>query len=106
MDRESYDNPEVAAFINENFVPVKVDRDERPVSAGAAVGLGTAHRPTSYHGAELTVSNVDLTFRGLAKPLLNPPYYKKGGGINPPLSCTVDEGLTSLLMAPASKPAP
>ncbi len=30
MDRESYDNPEVAALINENFVAVKVDRDERP----------------------------------------------------------------------------
>jgi hypothetical protein len=30
MDRESYENPEVAGLINENFVPVKVDRDERP----------------------------------------------------------------------------
>ena len=30
MDRESYENPEIAALINENFVAVKVDRDERP----------------------------------------------------------------------------
>ncbi len=30
MDRESYGNPEIAALINANFVPVKVDRDERP----------------------------------------------------------------------------
>jgi uncharacterized protein YyaL (SSP411 family) len=30
MDRESYDNPEVAQIINERFVAVKVDRDERP----------------------------------------------------------------------------
>jgi uncharacterized protein len=30
IDRESYENPEVAAVINEHFVPVKVDRDERP----------------------------------------------------------------------------
>ncbi|MDR7435705.1 MAG: thioredoxin domain-containing protein [Armatimonadota bacterium] len=30
MDRESYEDPEVARIINENFVPVKVDRDERP----------------------------------------------------------------------------
>jgi uncharacterized protein YyaL (SSP411 family) len=30
MDRESYEDPEVAAIINENFVAVKVDRDERP----------------------------------------------------------------------------
>lgn len=30
MDRESYDNPEVAELINEHFIAVKVDRDERP----------------------------------------------------------------------------
>ena len=30
MDRESYESPEIAAIINENFVAVKVDRDERP----------------------------------------------------------------------------
>src|ERR1035438_506866 len=30
MDRESYENPEMAALINRLFVPVKVDRDERP----------------------------------------------------------------------------
>src|SRR5437870_3573062 len=30
MDRESYDNPEIAQLVNERFVAVKVDRDERP----------------------------------------------------------------------------
>ena len=30
MDRESYENPEIAALINQLFIPVKVDRDERP----------------------------------------------------------------------------
>ena len=30
MDRESYEDPEVARLINEHYVPVKVDRDERP----------------------------------------------------------------------------
>jgi uncharacterized protein YyaL (SSP411 family) len=30
MDRESYENPEIADLINEHFVAVKVDRDERP----------------------------------------------------------------------------
>jgi uncharacterized protein len=30
MDRESYDDAEVAAIVNENFIAVKVDRDERP----------------------------------------------------------------------------
>src|SRR5207253_1259068 len=30
MDRESYDDPEVATIVNENYIAVKVDRDERP----------------------------------------------------------------------------
>ena len=30
IDRESYENPEIAALINQLYVPVKVDRDERP----------------------------------------------------------------------------
>src|SRR5580704_14403357 len=30
MDRESYDDPEIAQIVNENFIAVKVDRDERP----------------------------------------------------------------------------
>lgn len=30
MDRESYDNPEIATLINQHFIAVKVDRDERP----------------------------------------------------------------------------
>lgn len=30
IDRESYENPEIATLINELFIPVKVDRDERP----------------------------------------------------------------------------
>jgi uncharacterized protein YyaL (SSP411 family) len=30
MDRESYENPAIAAVINEHFIAIKVDRDERP----------------------------------------------------------------------------
>ena len=30
MDRESYDDPEIAAIVNQYFIAVKVDRDERP----------------------------------------------------------------------------
>src|SRR3990170_5081620 len=30
IDHESYDDPAVAAIINEHFIAVKVDRDERP----------------------------------------------------------------------------
>ena len=30
MDRESYDDPEIAQIVNKRFVAIKVDRDERP----------------------------------------------------------------------------
>ena len=30
MERESFSDPSVAAVLNENFVPIKVDREERP----------------------------------------------------------------------------
>src|SRR6476469_7066505 len=30
MERESYESPEIAAIINEHFIAIKVDRDERP----------------------------------------------------------------------------
>src|SRR2546421_3557531 len=30
MERESFEDPDVAAYMNEHFVPVKVDREERP----------------------------------------------------------------------------
>ena len=30
MERESFENPEVAAVLNEYYIPIKVDREERP----------------------------------------------------------------------------
>lgn len=30
MERESFENPEIANVINKNFIPIKVDREERP----------------------------------------------------------------------------
>ncbi len=30
MERESFEDPEIAAFMNENFINIKVDREERP----------------------------------------------------------------------------
>ena len=30
MDGESYENPDLASFLNEHFICIKVDRDERP----------------------------------------------------------------------------
>jgi len=46
MERESFADPEIAAFINENYIPVLVDRDERPdvdmLYQGAAGIMGHA----------------------------------------------------------------
>ncbi|MGL1802376.1 DUF255 domain-containing protein, partial [Vibrio parahaemolyticus] len=30
MERESFEDPQIAALMNERFVPIKVDREERP----------------------------------------------------------------------------
>lgn len=47
IDRESYENEEIAKFINEHFIAIKVDRDERPdidsryqLAVNALTGLG------------------------------------------------------------------
>jgi len=47
IDRESYENEEIAKIINDHFIPVKVDRDERPdidsryqMAVGALTGQG------------------------------------------------------------------
>jgi uncharacterized protein YyaL (SSP411 family) len=47
MDRESYDDAEVAAIVNQHYIAVKVDRDERPdidsryqAAVGALTGQG------------------------------------------------------------------
>ncbi len=47
IDRESYEDPKLAATVNEHFVAVKVDRDERPdvdaryqAAVGALTGTG------------------------------------------------------------------
>jgi uncharacterized protein YyaL (SSP411 family) len=47
MDRESYDDPEVAQIVNDSYIAVKVDRDERPdidsryqVAVSALTGQG------------------------------------------------------------------
>ncbi|MDZ7780800.1 MAG: thioredoxin domain-containing protein [Gemmatimonadota bacterium] len=66
MDRESYENPEIAALINEHFVPVKVDLDERP------------DIDNRYQAA-----HIELTGRGGGWPLtmfLTPDGEPFGGG--------------------------
>jgi len=30
MERESFENEDIGKFLNEHYIPVKVDREERP----------------------------------------------------------------------------
>ncbi len=83
MERESFENPEVAELLNAHFVPVKVDREERPdvdrvhMTAMQAMGQGG--------GWPL---NVFLT------PSLRPFY---GGTYFPPVTRGGRMGMTELL---------
>ncbi len=52
MDRESYENPATAAIINEHFVAVKVDRDERPGCGHALPGGGVGDQRTGRLAAD------------------------------------------------------
>ena len=47
MERESFEDPSIAALMNEHFVPVKVDREERPdlddVYMSATLAMNDGH---------------------------------------------------------------
>jgi len=49
MDRESYEDPEIAAIINQHYVAVKVDRDERPDVTPLPGGGFIHHRQVVGH---------------------------------------------------------
>ncbi|HZK80883.1 MAG TPA: thioredoxin domain-containing protein, partial [Humisphaera sp.] len=53
MERESFTNPEIAKLINENFIPIKVDREERPDVD--AVYMGFIVATTGSGGWPMTV---------------------------------------------------
>ncbi len=53
MERESFEDPEVAALLNENFISVKVDREERPDVDG--VYMSVCQIMTGRGGWPLTV---------------------------------------------------
>ena len=68
MAHESFENPEIAALINEHFVPVKVDREERPDVD--AVYMNAVQALTGAGGWPMTVA---LTPAG--KPFFGGTYY-------------------------------
>ena len=88
IDRESYENPEIAALINRLFVAVKVDRDERPdVDARYQTAVAAV---SGQGGWPLTVF---LTPDG--KPFFGGTYF-------PPHDAMGRPGFSRILLAMAS----
>jgi uncharacterized protein YyaL (SSP411 family) len=53
MERESFEDPETAAYMNEHFVPIKVDREERPDVD--AIYMEAVQTMTGHGGWPMTV---------------------------------------------------
>jgi uncharacterized protein len=53
MERESFEDPDTAAYMNEHFVPVKVDREERPDVD--AIYMEAVQAMTGHGGWPMTV---------------------------------------------------
>ena len=74
MERESFENPVVAAVMNENFVCIKVDREERPDVD--QIYMEAVHAMGLQGGWPL---NVFLTSE--AKPFYGGTYFPKGNWV-------------------------
>ncbi len=69
MERESFEDPAVAALLNDGFIPVKVDREERPDVD--SVYMTVAQMMTGHGGWPLTIvmtPNKDPFFAGTYFP--------------------------------------
>ncbi len=82
MEHESFEDEEVARLLNAHFVPVKVDREERPdvdqIYMGVCIGL------TGSGGWPLTIV---MTPQG--RPFFAGTYFPKGGAFGRPGLLTV-----------------
>ena len=87
MERESFENPQIAALMNESFINIKVDREERPDID--AIYMSAVQMLTGQGGWPMTVF---LTPDGR-------PFY--GGTYFPPQDMYGRPGFPSLLQAVA-----
>src|SRR4051812_21819227 len=83
MERESFENEEVAKLLNDHFVPIKVDREERPDVD--RVYMTFVQAPTGSGGWPMTV---------FLTPELQPFY---GGTYFPPMDRGEMTGMKTLL---------
>ena len=75
MERESFENPAVAALLNAHFVAIKVDREERPDLD--AVYMQAVMQMTGQGGWPLTVWLTPTSSRSTAAP--TSPRRSAGG---------------------------
>ena len=70
MERESFEDPETAAYMNEHFVNVKVDREERPDVD--ALYMEAVQAITGQGGWPMTVFSTPTACRSSAAPTSRP----------------------------------
>lgn len=85
MQRESFRNPEIAALINHNFVPVLMDRGQHP-----------RHEDLFLHAAHLLSGQSGYPLNVLLTPQLQPFFATT---YIPPRDSENQKGLTTLLRA-------
>ncbi|MGH7560636.1 MAG: thioredoxin domain-containing protein [Gemmatimonadales bacterium] len=74
IDRESYEDPALAALLNEHFICVKVDRDERPdVDARYQRGVQALTRQGGWPLTGFLTSDAELFFGGTYFPPISQP---------------------------------
>src|SRR5207245_6217985 len=76
MERESFENTQTAALMNERFVPVKVDREERPDVD--SIYMGAVQALTGQAGGPMRGSGPSEAF-----PFPGGPYFPPGAGPGP-----------------------
>ena len=70
MERESFEDAETAAYMNEHFVPIKVDREERPDLD--SIYMEAVQGMTGHGGWPLTASSTPTACRSTAAPTSRP----------------------------------
>ena len=80
MNQESFTDPEIAALINENFIPVLVDREERPDLDQIYQAAVQHHGPSG----RLAAQHVSSPPKGVPFFVAGYPARAKNGWASPP----------------------
>ena len=82
MEHESFENPQIAALLNEHFVSIKVDREERPDLDQIYMNAVQMHdRPRRL--ADVGLPDARLASRSTAAPIARRPTRDGHAGLRP-----------------------